>query len=422
MPTMDTLENILAMILVFGALVFFHELGHFLLARRAGILCREFALGMGPKLLSFKKGETTYTLRAFPIGGFVRMAGEDPEIVEVKRGQKVGLSFDDKGRVVKIVLNRKNDFPDLFLATVEQVDLEEKLTIRVVDDNGEEHAWPVHPQAKLVYDRQEIQIAPKDRQFAGKTLGQRFWTLFAGPAANFLLAAVLLIIFGLAYGVPVYEAKLGNVLPGSPAEAAGLQAGDRIVAIEGKKVESWEDLVRIVSQSPGKPLTFVVERNGGQYTTTVTPNKEGNTGKIGVEAPPPRIDRSVIGAFAYGIETTYDFSVLIFKSIGMLLTGQVSLQELSGPVGIYKMTGEAAQQGLAILLKWSAVLSINLGIFNLLPLPALDGGRLVFLGIEAVRGKPIDPQKEGMVHFLGFAFLMLLILVVTWNDIQRFFL
>jgi regulator of sigma E protease len=409
----------LAIVLVFGALIFFHELGHFVFAKRAGILCREFALGMGPKLFSFKKGETLYTLRIFPIGGFVRMAGEDPEVVQIKTGQEIGLVFDEQGLVKELVVNHKEQYPEAKLMIVDQIDLEHALQVSG-NVNGEWKQYAIHPTAHIVYHNQKTQIAPKTRQFSGKTIGQRFATIFAGPAANFVLAIVLLVFMGLIYGVPTDKPILGEVQPQSPAQHAGLQKGDRVLSIDGNKVNSWRDIVSIVSQSAEKPLTFIIEREGREFQVTITPERqEGNVGRIGVVQP---MVHSLTGSIVYGLETTFFFTELIFKSLGMLFTGHVSMEDLSGPVGIFNYTAEAAKSGIANLLRWAAILSINLGIFNLLPLPALDGGRLLFLGIEAVRGKPIDPQKESIVHFLGFAFLMVLIIVVTWNDIQRIFL
>ncbi len=412
--------EVLSIILVFGALVFFHELGHLVFAKRAGILCREFALGMGPKLFSFKKGETTYTLRLLPIGGFVRMAGEDPEVIKINPGQEVGIIVENN-QVVKVIVDQLSAYPHAEIISVERADLDRKLLIEAYV-GGELNKWSVHPQAHLVHHGQEIQIAPWDRQFGSKTIGQRAAAIFAGPAANFILAFILLMVMALSYGTPVNQPILGKISEGGPAERAQLQEGDRILQVENQEVQTWEDIVKIVSQSPGKELIFTIERNKEQFRVplvTESVDVEGQTvGKIGVYPP---VSREVGQSLQYAGETTWQFSTLIFKGLGMLVTGKVAMDELSGPVGIFNYTYEAAERGMAILLKWSAILSINLGIINLLPLPALDGGRLVFLGLEGLRGKPVDPQKEGMVHFLGFAFLMLLILVITWNDIQRFF-
>ncbi|WJQ79355.1 RIP metalloprotease RseP [Brevibacillus brevis] len=418
LPNLDSVESILAIVVVFGVLVFVHELGHFLLAKKAGILCREFALGMGPKIFRVKRGETEYTLRLLPIGGLVRMAGEDPEMDMLKPHMEVTVERDALGKVTHILLDGPSSGSvRAITGTVVQFDLEQNLNI-VLELDGEQKTFAVHPQAQLVKDGQEVQIAPLNRQFKGKTVSQRFWAIFAGPAANFLLAFVLFIVIGFLYGVP-NGSILGNVIPGGPAAQAGLLPGDKVIAIQGQPVSSWKDVVEKISKAPDQQLTFEYERNGQRMTMPVKVGKdENNVGKIMVTNATTFAPGEVLKS---GATNTYDFTVMILKSLGMLVTGEYGLKDLSGPVGIFKMTGEVAQQGMAILLKWAAVLSINLGLFNLLPLPALDGGRLAFLGVEALRGRPVDPHKEGMVHFLGFAFLMLLILVVTWNDLQRLF-
>jgi len=408
--------EVISIILVFGALVFFHELGHLVFAKRAGILCREFALGMGPKLSSFKRGETTYTLRLLPIGGFVRMAGEDPEVVKVNPGKEVGVQLEG-GQIVKIFTDRLKNYPQAEIISVENIDLDQKLFIEAYVD-GELKRWKVHPQAMMVHQGQEVQIAPWNRQFGSKTIGQRAAAIFAGPAANFILAFILLTVMALSYGTPVNQPILGQISSGGPAEKAGLQQGDKIIRVNNKTVNNWEEIVAIVSKSPGEKVTFTLERNGKPMEISFITDNVENVGKIGVYQP---LSKDFLLSLKYGADTTWQFSTLIFKGLGMLVTGKVSMEELSGPVGIFNYTYEAAERGVAMLLKWSAILSVNLGIMNLLPLPALDGGRLVFLFLEALRGRPVDPQKEGMVHFLGFAFLMLLILVITWNDIQRFF-
>lgn len=416
---LDSVESILAIVIVFGVLVFVHELGHFLLAKRAGILCREFALGMGPKIFRVKRGETEYTLRLLPIGGLVRMAGEDPEMDMLKPHMEVSVERDALGKVTHILLDGPSSgSPRAISGTVTHFDLEQALNL-TLEIGGEQRTFSVHPQAQLVKDGQEVQIAPLNRQFKGKTVSQRFWAIFAGPAANFLLAFLLFVSIGLIYGVPKDVPYLGDVRAGGPAAQAGLQTGDKVIAIQGKPVHTWREIVEIVSQSPGKELAFEYERAGQRHKVLVKVGKdENNVGKIMVTNSLSYAPGEVL---KYGAASTYEFTMMILKSLGMLFTGSVGINDLSGPVGIFKMTGEFAQQGMAILMKWAAVLSINLGLFNLLPLPALDGGRLAFLAVEALRGRPVDPHKEGMVHFLGFAFLMLLILVVTWNDLQRFF-
>jgi regulator of sigma E protease len=353
------------------------------------------------------------------------MAGEDPELDMLKPHMQIAVERNQAGQVTRFLLDKSEHNDGRYVAgTVVRYDLEHRLTL-TLDVAGEEKTFPVHPQAVLVKGTQEIQIAPHNRQFKGKSVMQRFWAIFAGPAANFILAFLLFAAIGLMFGVPVNEPEIGKVTPGGPAAQAGLLQGDKVLAIQGKPVSTWEEIVQVISKSPGQTLAFEIERNGVRKSLPVKVQamKDENTGKtegkIMVTVP---VTFSPLAALQYGAVSTYEFSVMILKSLGQLLTGTYGLKDLSGPVGIFTMTGEFAQQGIGVLMRWAAVLSINLGLFNLLPLPALDGGRIAFLLVEVFRGRPVDPNKEGMVHFLGFAFLMLLILVVTWNDIQRLLL
>jgi regulator of sigma E protease len=419
------LTTVIAFIVIFGALVFFHELGHLIFAKRAGILCREFAIGFGPKVFSHKKGETTYTIRLLPIGGFVRMAGEDPEMIEIKPGHRIGLLFDKDEKVKKIILNNKEKYPNCRIVEVEYADIEKELFIKGFpdDEDDELKTFIIDPKAVIVENGIESQIAPVDRQFGSKTLAQRTMAIFAGPMMNFVLAFIVFIIIAFLQGVPTNEPKLGEITPDGAANAAGLKKGDIIQSINGSEISSWSDVVEVIRKNPNEKLDFSIHRNQKDLDIIVTPIEKTVEGKkiglIGVYSP---VEKSPILAVKAGFTETYFWTKQIFVMVGKLVTGQFSIDALSGPVGIYQATDDVAKSGIYYLMKWAGILSINLGIMNLLPIPALDGGRLMFFAVEAVRGKPIDRQKEGMVHFIGFALLMLLMLVVTWNDIQRFFL
>lgn len=419
------MTTVIAFIVIFGALVFFHELGHLIFAKRAGILCREFAIGFGPKVFSHKKGETTYTIRLLPIGGFVRMAGEDPEMIEIKPGHRIGLLFNKDEKVNKIVLTNKEKYPNCRIVEVEYADIEKELLIKGFpdDEDDELKTFIIDPKAIIVENGIESQIAPIDRQFGSKTLAQRTMAIFAGPMMNFILAFFVFIIIAFIQGVPTNEPKLGEITPDGAAKAAGLKKGDVIQTINGSEISSWSDVVEVIRKNPNEKLDFSVQRDQKDLEIVVTPIEKTVEGKkiglIGVYSP---VEKSPILAIKAGFTETYFWTKQIFVMVGKLVTGQFSIDALSGPVGIYQATDDVAKSGIFYLMKWAGILSINLGIMNLLPIPALDGGRLMFFAVEAVRGKPIDRQKEGMVHFIGFALLMLLMLVVTWNDIQRFFL
>ncbi len=419
------METLISVIIIFGLLVSFHEFGHLLLAKRAGILCREFAIGFGPKLFSFKKGETVYTLRLLPIGGFVRMAGEDPEIVEIKPGHRVGLMFNDKGKVSQIIINKRDKYPNAQPVTVEHADLEKDLIITGYEDeeDGELKRYPLDREANYVMDEQAYQIAPLDRQFASKSLWNRFLTIFAGPFMNFVLAFLAFVLYFSIAGVPSDAPELGKMVKSDPAASAGLQASDHVLKIGKTPVSSWSDITTIVSKHPNEQLKFTVNRDGEIHQYSVnTGSRKGTNGKqegfIGVYAP---TQHSFLVSVKTGFTQIYFWVKQELIGLKMLVTGAVGLDKLSGPVGIYNLTDQVVQHGLLLVLNWTAVLSINLGIMNLLPLPALDGGRLLFLLVEALRGKPVDPKRESFVHFIGFALLMLLMIVVTWNDIQKIF-
>ncbi|EWG11992.1 RIP metalloprotease RseP [Cytobacillus firmus] len=420
------MSTVIAFIVIFGALVFFHELGHLLFAKRAGILCREFAIGFGPKVFSFKKDETVYTIRLLPIGGFVRMAGEDPEMVEIKPGYRIGLILDKNEEVSQIILNNKDKYPDARIIEVEDADIEHSLVIKGYVEGEEDESiqiFKVSRSAVLVEDGTETLIAPYDRQFASKTLGQRTMAIFAGPMMNFVLAFIVFVLIALMQGIPTNEPALGKLTPDGAAYEAGLKEGDMVQSVDGAEISSWSDVVEIIRKNPSEELEFLVERNGQEHTISVTPKVQDVEGeKIGIIGVYSPMEKSPLKAITYGAKETYFWTKEIFVMLGKLVTGQFSIDALSGPVGIYVSTDTVAKSGIYYLMKWAGILSINLGIMNLLPIPALDGGRLMFFAVEAVRGKPIDRHKEGMVHFIGFALLMLLMLVVTWNDIQRFFL
>ena len=418
------MQTIIAFILIFGGLVFFHELGHLIFAKRAGILCREFAIGFGPKIFTLTKNETVYTIRLLPLGGYVRMAGEDAEAIELKPGHRIGILCNEKEEIDKIIVTNKDKYPEARMIEVEEADLDHQLMIRGYEEGEEDSlkTFKVHPKAIIVEDGLELQIAPYDRQFSSKTVGQRAMAIFAGPMMNFVLAAVIFMFIGMVQGVVVNDPVLGKLTDDGPAITSGLKEGDVVKSINGQEMGSWEDIQKTIQQNANNELNVVVERDGATEEIAVTPklveDAAGKRGIIGVYAP---TEKSFVKAVGHGFTETYLWTKQIFIILGDLVTGGFDIDQLSGPVGIYVSTEEVAKSGIIYLLKWAGVLSINLGIMNLLPLPALDGGRLLFIGIEAVRGKPIDKQKEGIVHFIGFALLMLLMIVVTWNDIQRFF-
>lgn len=387
-------------------------------------MVREFAIGFGPKILGFTKEETLYTIRLLPLGGYVRMAGEDLDTVELQPGFRLAVLLNKDEMIEKIYLNQNKQLPDMLFLEVEKADLEKGLYIEGYDEDERPVRYRVSRNASIVENGKETLIAPYDRQFGSKSVGKRSMTIFAGPLFNFILAFFLFLILGLWLGVPTYEPVISDVTDNSPAKMAGMEKGDLVTSINGNPIESWDELSGIVQKSAGQELSFEVLRDGEPIKMEITPEEversKQKVGQIGVLYESPR-EYNPLKAVAFGAEQTIWWMKEILRLLGTLVTGQFTIDALSGPVGIYKATEEVAKFGVASLMNWAAVLSINLGIMNLLPLPALDGGRLLFFGFEAVRGKPVDRQKEGMVHFVGIMLLMVLMIIVTWNDIQRFF-
>ncbi|MFD2704773.1 RIP metalloprotease RseP [Salibacterium lacus] len=420
------MDTFIAVVIMFGVLVAVHEWGHLYVAKKAGILCREFAIGFGPKIFTTKRNETVYTVRLLPLGGFVRMAGEDPEEVQIKPGYEIGLVFQGDGRVQQIIVNNKSKHPEAKVVSVERIDLEERLFIEAYADEEEGlQTFHVDEKCDLIVDEQPEQIAPLNRQFRSKSPLRKALAIFAGPFMNFILAFVVFILLGMINGVPQDQAAFGELNADSPAKEAGMQQGDEITSIAGQPVDSWQEMTSVIQEHPNEEINVEFTRSGEQlsasvetYSRTIEATGE-EVGMVGVRAP---VDHAVLGAVQYGGDQVIQVTTVIVDTLSMIFTGDFSLDFVSGPVGIYNYTGEAASMGMVVLIQFAAMLSVNLGIVNLLPLPALDGGRLLFIGYEAIRGKPVDPQKEGMIHFLGFALLFLLILVVTWNDINNFFL
>ena len=330
--------TLISSVFVFFMVILFHEFGHFIVAKAVGIKVNEFSIGMGPKLFQKQKGETKYSVRSLPIGGYCSMEGED----------------------------QKSDDP---------------------------------------------------RSFNNASILGRIAVVVAGPIMNLVLALIVLSLVSFSTGVPT--TTISETISGSPAEKAGLQSGDMILSINDVGIKDWDDVLNEVGASnPEKMMRVKVLRNGETIEFTLQPTvSEDNRVIIGIV---PLNEKSLGTAIVGGIKETGSMLGIMFNFIGMIFKGGVSARDLSGPVGIIYTIGEAAKYGLVNLLYLMGFISVNLGVFNLLPIPALDGSRIVFLLIEALRGKPIDPEKEGYVHFIGFILLMLLMITVTYFDINRF--
>lgn len=342
--------SILYFVIILGIIVFVHEFGHFFFSKLFGIYVYEFSIGMGPKIFSKKGkgGETTYSIRAIPIGGFCQLAGE-------------GLDEDNK--------------------------------------------------------------LPKDRLLQSKPAWQRFLVMFFGAGNNFLLALIVLFFLGLIIGSPSNSTIIPGVIEGSPAQIAGLKANDDIRYIDGERTKTLDDIELYLAISKGE-TEITVLRDGKEEKIIVTPLSSEEAEKAGYTYG-IKFANSVEHGFVAAIK--YAFSkfaalvrqmVITFKS---LFTGRVSVRELSGPVGIYSAVDQTRSAGISNLFYLLALLSLNVGFVNLIPFPAFDGGRILFLIIEKIKGKPVKPETENLIHNIGFFILLALIIYVTINDIIKLF-
>jgi regulator of sigma E protease len=350
------LYSIVAAVVGLGVLIVFHEFGHFLLAKLSGVGVLTFSVGFGPKLWVKKKGETEYALSAFPLGGYVKMVGEDPE--------------------------------------------------------------------------EEVKAVDVERSFAHKSLLTRTAIVAAGPGFNLLLAVFLLMLVFLFYGVPVLSNLVGAVEPESPAAQAGIQKGDRIVAVDGQAVTAWEDLSSAIKRSAGQTLALRVQRGGQELPITVQPRKKevknifgelkedwmiGIGSQVSIEKGDPGL------AISKAFVQTYEYSKLTLVGLYKMITREVSPRNLGGPILIAQMAGQQAQEGIGSFLAFLAVLSINLGVLNLLPVPVLDGGHLFFFAVEAIIGRPVSVKYREKAQQVGIFLLLLLMIFAFANDIFRLF-
>lgn len=335
-----TVTTIIAAVIILGLLILFHELGHFSIAKLVDIKVHEFSIGMGPQLVEFTRGETMYSLRVFPIGGYVKLEGED-------------------------------------------------------------------------------QSSEDERAFGNKPLWARIAVLAAGATMNFILGFLIFVLL-LSTASEIPEPVIDEVMPGMPAEQAKLLPGDRLVRLNDYTVHIQKDVFYFLERNQGEPINIVVERDGVELPPiTVTPQKHEEYQRYMLGYTARTVKPDVWNVIRNAYYETLFLTKAIIVSLGDLVTGRVGFNQVSGPVGIVSAIGGAAKAGIDALLFLAALISINLGIFNLLPIPALDGSRIMFLIVEGIRRKPINPEKEGLVHMIGLALLILLMIFATFNDISR---
>jgi regulator of sigma E protease len=425
------LVTIISFIIVFGVLVSVHEYGHMFFAKRAGIMCPEFAIGMGPKIFSFRKNETLYTIRLLPVGGYVRMAGDGLEESPVQPGMHVKIKVNDNNEITHIILDDQHKFQQIEAIEVKQCDFSEGLYIEGVTAHDQErHHYQIAKKAFFVENGSLIQIAPKDRQFTYKKPYQKFLTLFAGPLFNFLLTLVIFI--GLAYYQGTPTNSIDKVFDHTPAQQAGLQSGDKITKIANYDIKNKDDIDKAMANVKDQKTKVTVERDGKEKSVEVKPKKvEQKMTKTQSETKyilgyQPGTEHSLFKPIVSGIERTIFAGKLIFTAIlsmiASIFTGQFSFDMLNGPVGIYHNVDSVVKTGIINLISWTALLSVNLGLMNLLPIPALDGGRILFVIYEAIFRKPVNKKAETTIIAIGAVFVLIIMVLVTWNDIQRYFL
>jgi len=516
--------DLIIFIIVLGIIIVIHELGHFYFAKKAGILCHEFSIGMGPALYQKRKGETIYSIRSIPIGGYVSMAGEAINDALIKKEQVIGIRINEQNQIYQIILN--SELSSDKIGIVKAFDLYGKdfnpLFI-TLDVDGEELTYQVLRDATYqINEKKEIWITPSEKSFENKTLWQRFLVIFAGPAMNFILALVLYLIVGLFLFKPNLNSNIiDEIAPMGPADQIGLREGDKIIEIDGIPVSSWYDLSFAMGQLQTSTFDIKVQRNATNFSINNVPavifiqmagisNREAdgtiytNDAIIGrafgrAEKGEPlkagdKITQITIESNVYPIATwndvitvfenhrsgqikidyerttdsgiqsrskTYDlisddvlaklgaqavvfqigvsptssfdlgYSLLyaprafygnlrsVIVTLGLLFTpsARLGIRDLSGPIGIFSLVSSTASQGLLPIISFTAFLSINIGMLNLLPIPALDGGRLVFLGYEAITRKPLNKKFENTLNNIMFILLMLLFVFVAFNDI-----
>ena len=419
---MQIILGVLGFIFVMGLAVLVHEIGHFVTARKCGVLCHEFAIGMGPIVWKKRKGETLYTIRAIPIGGFVSMGTIEGERDIFPVDNEISITLDAFGNVTKLHY-QPEDGQIRGLLVTNTLDISADLEVALMID-GERKVFPVDKEARYLDSEQkrELQIVPSDRMLEKKPKLQRLLIMASGAIMNFILAYVLVLIVGASLGEVVGTTnELTLVNTGAPAYVAGLQAGDIILELGGFVTSDGDLVVDAIQATGTNPVTVVFERDGVVSQTLITPDTQQDRYVIGIGLGHV-VERSFFGAFRYANAQWTNGAMLIFTTLQMLGTGEAGVGDLSGPVGIAYMTSQFAMQGFLPLLVFASLININLGIFNLLPLPALDGGHITFIIIESIIGKPVSPKLQNRVAMIGLMIFMGLFVFTFFNDIWRFFI
>lgn len=415
--------GILTFILVFGIIVVVHEFGHFYFAKKSGILVREFAIGMGPKIFAhIGKDGTAYTIRILPLGGYVRMAGWGDDTTEIKTGSPVSLTLTDDGKVKRINLSGKKLDQTALPMQVTQFDFEDKLFIKGLVLEEEKTFAVDHDATVVEADGTEVRIAPLDVQYQNATIWGKLITNFAGPMNNFILGVVVFwILIFMQGGVRDVDTNQFHIMPQGALAKVGVPETAQITKIGSHEVSNWESLIQAVeSETKDKTaptLDVTISEKGSDKQVTVTPEESQGRYLLGVQ---PGIKSDFVSMFVGGFTTAADSALRILSALKNLIF-QPDLNKLGGPVALFKASSDAAKNGIENVLYFLAIISINIGIFNLIPIPALDGGKIVLNILEAIRRKPLKQEIETYVTLAGVVIMVVLMIAVTWNDIMRLF-
>ena len=415
--------GILTFILVFGIIVVVHEFGHFYFAKKSGILVREFAIGMGPKIFAhIGKDGTAYTIRILPLGGYVRMAGWGDDTTEIKTGTPVSLTLTDDGKVKRINLSGKKLDQTALPMQVIQFDFEDKLFIKGLVLEEEKTFAVDHDATVVEADGTEVRIAPLDVQYQNATIWGKLITNFAGPMNNFILGVVVFwILIFMQGGVRDVDTNQFHVMPQGALAKVGVPETAQITKIGSHEISNWESLIQAVEtetkDKTAPTLDVTISEKGSDKQVTVTPEESQGRYLLGVQ---PGIKSDFVSMFVGGFTTAADSALRILSALKNLIF-QPDLNKLGGPVAIFKASSDAAKNGIENVLDFLAIISINIGIFNLIPIPALDGGKIVLNILEAIRRKPLKQEIETYVTLAGVVIMVVLMIAVTWNDIMRLF-
>ncbi|MBG9980026.1 RIP metalloprotease RseP [Facklamia lactis] len=419
-------KTILVFLVIFSIIVVIHEFGHFYWAKKAGILVREFSLGMGPKLFAKQaKDGTTYTVRMLPLGGYVRLAGLGEEEM-IQPGQSVGIILNEQDKVVKVNTSEKQAQLEELPIQIDHVDLVDEMKISgYVTGQDERKDFEVDRQAEIIEpDGTIVRVAPKESRYESVSVFNKILTNFGGPLNNFILSILAFTIVGFMLpNVPNYSNEIGEVIENSSAEEAGLLAGDRILSIEGISTKNWNELTAEIAKYPDKSVEIEVERDNKQMTVPakVSSSEMENGQKVASLEITIKKSTAVLDRILFGFTATWNVVMMVLGALSTIFTRGFDLNMFGGPVAMAQATSQVANEQLVDIIWFLASLSTNLGIINLLPIPALDGGKIVMNLVELLRGKPLSQEKEGLITLVGVVLLLVLMVAVTWNDIMRAF-